>query len=103
MIEDRLWKGIHIHQQGFLTTNKELILLFRRLIKHGRLAHPVGQGGEGPLLEVPVVQAGEGGGGERHVHPVLHAHRVHGVAAHGAHAPPVQRPRHGPRHRPLLN
>ena len=69
-------------------------LLFRRLIKHGGLAHPVGQRGERPLLEVPVVEAGEGGRGEWHVHAVLHPHGVHGVATHGAHAPPVQGPRH---------
>ena len=77
-------------------------LLLRRLIEHGRLAHSVCQRSQRPLLEVPVVEACEGGRGEGHVHAVLHPHGVHRVSAHGAHAPPVQGPRHWPGHGPAL-
>lgn len=59
-------------------------LLFWWVIIDRSLAHPAhGERGERSLLQVLVVQPSEGGGGERHVHSI-----VHGVVV----ASPVQGP-----------
>ena len=84
---------IYIEDWIVFVNQMSIHLLFWRLIIDCGLAHSVGEGSEWPLLEIPVVEASEGGRCEGHVH-------VHGV--HVVVAPPVQGPGHGPRHGPGL-
>ena len=68
-------------------------LLLWRIVVHRALPHPGRHGGQRSLLQVLVVQPGEGGRGERHVEAVVH----HVVAS-----PPVQGARHTASHGPGL-